>query len=211
MKMIGEKYGVLKHQTTWTIVIGSFIASLILLAVSNPTIPFVHGQTDLVPLDNANSNNSESSDELGSPFYTESTKSTNIRVTNIDLIPTVEVTYDGNSTIGGSPTQTIGTIIDKMNTDGTVSSNGQAIILTASGQVITYRSESIGTYNPDGSFSDSGAMVFNLPFKMISTNSTGSFSNSTDSLYTQFDNLFGIYKKTVDPEGNGLTKVWKWR
>jgi len=28
--------------------------------------------------------------------------------------------------------------------------------------------------------------------------------------YSQFDNLFGIYKKTVDPEGNGLTKVWKW-
>ncbi len=86
-----------------------------------------------------------------------------------------------------------------MNTDGTVSSKGQAIILTASGQVITYRSESIGTYNPDGSFSNSGVMVFHLPFKMTS-------ANSTDSLYTQFDNLFGIYKKTVDPDGNGLTK-----
>ncbi len=59
-----------------------------------------------------------------------------------------------------------------MNTDGTVSSKGQAIILTASGQVITYRSESIGTYNPDGSFSDSGVMVFHLPFKMNATSST---------------------------------------
>ncbi len=148
---------------------------------------------------------------LGNPFYTENTKSTNIRVTNVDVIPTVEVTYTGNSTIGGSATQTIGTIIDMMNTDGTVSSKGQAIILTASGQVITYRSESIGNYNPDGSFSDSGMMVFHLPFKMNSANSTGLSSNSTDALYTQFDNLFGIYKKTVDPEGNGLTKVWKWR
>jgi len=98
-----------------------------------------------------------------------------------------------------------------MNTDGTVSSKGQAIILTASGQVITYRSESIGTYNPDGSFSDSGVMVFHLPFKMNATSSTGLSPNSTDTLYTEFDNLFGIYKKTVDPEGNGLTKVWKWR
>lgn len=82
---------------------------------------------------------------LDPPFYTESTKSTNIRVTNIDPIPTVEVTYNGNSTIDGAPTQTIGTIVDKLNTDGSVSSNGQAIILTDSGQVITYRSESIGT------------------------------------------------------------------
>ena len=147
----------------------------------------------------------------GSPFYTENTKSTNIKVSSIDPIPTVEVTYTGNSTIGGAPTQTIGTIIDKMNNDGTVSSKGQAIILTASGQVITYRSESIGNYNPDGSFSDSGIMVFQLPFKMNSANSTSLSSNSTDSLNAQFDNLFGIYKKTVDPEGNGLTKVWKWR
>lgn len=98
-----------------------------------------------------------------------------------------------------------------MNTDGSISSKGQAIILTASGQVITYRSESIGHYNPDGSFSDSGVMAFNLPFKMNIASSTGLSSNSTDALYAQFDNLLGIYKKTVDSEGNGLTKVWKWK
>ena len=69
-----------------------------------------------------------------------------------------------------------------MNNDGTVSSKGQAIILTALGQVITYRSESIGTYNPDGSLSDRGMMVFHLPFKINSANSTGALSNSTDSL-----------------------------
>ena len=171
------------------------------------------GQTGSLESNSSNSNLStmDDYDILGSPFYTENTKSTNIKVSSIDPIPTVEVTYTGNSTIGGAPTQTIGTIVDKMNNDGTVSSKGQAIILTASGQVITYRSESIGNYNPDGSFSDSGIMVFHLPFKMNSANSTSLSSNSTDSLYTQFDNLFGIYKKTVDPEGNGLTKVWKWR
>lgn len=201
-----------KQRLIWTFMLGSTIVSLIFLAVSNPTLPFVHGQTDFMLTDNANSNNySDFSDELGSPFYTENTKSTNIKVISIDPIPTVEVTYTGNSTIGGSATQTIGTIIDMMNTDGTVSSKGQAIILTASGQVLTYRSESLGTYNPDGSFSDSGMMAFHLPFKMNSANSTGLSSNSTDPLYTQFDNLFGIYKKTVDPEGNGLTKVWNWR
>jgi hypothetical protein len=147
---------------------------------------------------------------IGDPFYTENTKSTNIKVLSIIPIPSVEVTYTGNSTMGGAPTQTIGTTVDKMNTDGTVSSKGQAIILTASGQVITYRSESIGTYNPDGSFSNNGVMVFHLPFKTNSTSYAGMSSNSTDTIYTQFDNLFGIYKKTVDPEGNGLTKVWKW-
>jgi hypothetical protein len=97
-----------------------------------------------------------------------------------------------------------------MNTDWTVSSKGQAIILTASGQVITYRSESIGNYNPDGSFSGSGVMVFHLLFKMNSANPTGLFSNLIDAHYTQIDNLFGIYKETVDLEGKGLTRVWQW-
>ena len=195
------------------VIITSISLASFMLIESDSLVSSTFGQTG--PLQ-ANSSSSDlltmnDYDILGSPFYTENTKSTNMKVSSIDPIPTVEVTYTGNSTIGEAPTQTIGTIVDKMNTDGTVSSKGQAIILTASGQVITYRSESIGNYNPDGSFSDSGVMVFHVPFKMNSANSTGLSFNSTDTLYTQFDNLFGIYKKTVDPEGNGLTKVWKWR
>ena len=195
------------------LVISSISLASFMIIESVSAVSSTFGQTGSLEANSSNSNLStmDDYDILGSPFYTENTKSTNIKVSSIDPIPTVEVTYTGNSTIGGAPTQTIGTIVDKMNNDGTVSSKGQAIILTASGQVITYRSESIGNYNPDGSFSDSGIMVFHLPFKMNSANSTGLSSNSTDSLYTQFDNLFGIYKKTVDPEGNGLTKVWKWR
>jgi hypothetical protein len=189
----------------------SLASFMILESIS--TVSFTFGQTGSLQANRSNSNLLSMNNEniIGDPFYTENTKSTNIKVLNIDPIPSVEVTYTGNSTMGGAPTQTIGTTIDKMNTDGTVSSNGQAIILTASGQVITYRSESIGAYNPDGSFSNSGVMVFHLPFKTDSTGSTGVSSNSTDTIYTQFDNLFGIYKKTVDPEGNGLTKVWKWK
>ena len=188
------------------------LASFVILE-SVSTVSSTFGQTGSLHANSSNSNLLTMNNEnvIGDPFYTENTKSTNIKVLSIDPIPSVEVTYTGNSTIGGAPTQTIGTIVDKMNTDGTVSSKGQAIILTASGQVITYRSESIGTYNPDGSFSNSGVMIFHLPFRTNSTSSTGVSSNSTDTIHTQFDNLFGIYKKTVDPEGNGLTKVWKWR
>ena len=195
------------------LVISSISLTSFMIIESVSAVSSTFGQTGSLETNSSSSNLStmDDYDTLGSPFYTENTKSTNIKVTSIDPIPTVEVTYTGNSTIGGGPTQTIGTIEDKMNNDGSVSSKGQAIILTASGQVITYRSESIGNYNPDGSFSDSGIMVFQLPFRMNSANSTALSSNSTDSLNAQFDNLFGIYKKTVDPEGNGLTKVWKWR
>ena len=170
--------------------------------------------------DSVTKNRSDIEQALGQPFYVENTKSTNMRVLNVDNLPSVEVSYDGNSTINGSPTQTIGTVVDKMGSEGTVHSEGQAIILTVAGQVITYKSKSVGHYNPDGSFSDSGIILFSLPF-LDSTNSNNNNNNSSnlnnsqsnngDKIdYSEFNNVLGIYKKTVDPSGNGLTKVWKW-
>jgi hypothetical protein len=171
-------------------------------------------------LDSVTKNSSDVEQLLGQPFYVESTKSTNMRVLNVDTLPSVEVSYIGNSTINGSPTQTIGTVVDTMGSDGAVHSEGKAIILTATGQVIAYKSKSIGYYNPDGSFSNSGIILFSMPL-IGSTN--GDNENSTKNLtglqgnssqeetdYSEFSNLLGIYKKTVDPFGNGLTKVWKW-
>jgi hypothetical protein len=171
-------------------------------------------------LDSVTGNESDIAETLGQPFYVENTKSTYMRVLNVDNLPSVEVSYNGNSTINGSPTQTIGTVVDKMGSDGAVHSNGQAIILTETGQVITYKSQSIGYYNPDGSFSDSGIILFSLPFfgstngnyENSSRNLTDSQSNSTEegTSYSEYNNLLGIYKKTVDPFGNGQTEVWKW-
>ena len=92
--MIGEIDIFSKQNAIRTIVIGSIMVSLILLAISNSTFSFVLGQADLTLMDSANSKNisNDFSEGLGSPFYTENTNSTNFRVTNIDLIPTVEVT-----------------------------------------------------------------------------------------------------------------------
>ena len=113
---------------------------------SNSNAHFAIAQIEMTDFNTTNIDNINhiNSGNLDDSFYTENTKSTNTKVLSIDSIPTVEVTYTGNSTIDGAPSQTIGTIVDKMNNDGTVSSKGQAIILTALGQVITYRSESIG-------------------------------------------------------------------
>jgi hypothetical protein len=171
-------------------------------------------------LDSVTKNSSDIEQLLGQPFYIENTKSTNMRVLNVDTLPSVEVSYNGNSTINGSPTQTIGTVVDMMGSEGTVHSEGKAIILTATGQVIAYKSKSIGYYNPDGSFSDSGIILFSMPLvgstnnnnEKSTKNLTGPQGNSSeeDTDYSEFSNLLGIYKKTIDPVGNGLTKVWKW-
>jgi hypothetical protein len=200
--------------------IGSGQNTLIVLA-QNSNVSSSQPLTNTELSDSVTKNGSDVEQVLGQPFYVENTKSTHMRVLNVDTLPSVEVSYEGNSTINGSPTQTIGTVVDKMGSEGAVHSEGQAIILTATGQVITYKSKSIGHYNPDGSFSDSGIILFSLPF-LDSTNSNHNNNNSSSNLtnllsssgdkvdHSEFKNLLGIYKKTVDPYGNGLTKVWKW-
>jgi hypothetical protein len=188
-------------------------STLVVLAQNDNLTSGSTSLTSTTILDSVTGNESDIAETLGQPFYVENTKSTYMRVLNVDNLPSVEVSYNGNSTISGSPTQTIGTVVDKMGSDGAVHSNGQAIILTATGQVITYKSQSIGYYNPDGSFSDSGIIMFSLPYHG-SVNTSGNLTSSQGNLgendYSEFNNVLGIYKKTVDPFGNGLTKVWKW-
>jgi hypothetical protein len=188
-------------------------STLVVLAQNDNLTSGSTSLTSTTILDSVTGNESDIAEPLGQPFYVENTKSTYMRVLNVDNLPSVEVSYNGNSTISGSPTQTIGTVVDKMGSDGAVHSNGQAIILTATGQVITYKSQSIGYYNPDGSFSDSGIIMFSLPYHgsaNTSDNLTSSQGNLGENDYSEFNNVLGIYKKTVDPFGNGLTKVWKW-
>lgn len=188
-------------------------STLVVLAQNDNLTSGSTSLTSTTILDSVTGNESDIAETLGQPFYVENTKSTYMRVLNVDNLPSVEVSYNGNSTISGSPTQTIGTVVDKMGSDGAVHSNGQAIILTATGQVITYKSQSIGYYNPDGSFSDSGIIMFSLPYHSsanTSDNLTSSQGNLGENDYSEFNNVLGIYKKTVDPFGNGLTKVWKW-
>ena len=188
-------------------------STLVVLAQNDNLTSGSTSLTSTTILDSVTGNESNIAETLGQPFYVENTKSTYMRVLNVDNLPSVEVSYNGNSTISGSPTQTIGTVVDKMGSDGAVHSNGQAIILTATGQVITYKSQSIGYYNPDGSFSDSGIIMFSLPYHgsaNTSDNLTSSQGNLGENDSSEFNNVLGIYKKTVDPFGNGLTKVWKW-
>ena len=161
-------------------------------------------------LHNQNATDSADLRPLEKPFYLEHTQSTNMRVLSIDPDPIVEVSYTGNSSIGGEPSQTFGTIIDKTGPDGSVFSTGKAIIIVGDGQIITYKSESKGNYNPDGSFSDSGIIMFALPFKNSNQLVTSVESNSTNSSQLVFDNTVGIYKKSVDDKGNGLMTAWKW-
>lgn len=185
-----------------------FISSMVLIPNLAPVTAQSNPSSDI--RDSILNNASHWNQTLGDPFYLENTKSTNMRVLNVESIPTVEVSYVGNSTINGSPTQTIGTIIDKMDADGAVHSKGQAIILTVNGQVITYKSESKGYYNPDGSFSDNGIMTFSIPFQGDNANNTIYSDISHGDNVSKFNDVFGIYKKTVDPMGNGFTQVWKW-
>lgn len=191
-------------------------AVFVMILMMNPSfLPSTLGQSDDTQNISNMTDTGESQETLGNLFYTENTQSSGMRVIDVNINPIVEISYTGNSTIGNSSTQTIGTVESTMDYDGVIHSNGKAIITSQNGQVITYTSISKGQYNADGSFSDSGMMIFNLPFQSLAaanTTNTATNSNSANQNdLSEFDDKVGVYKKTVDRFGNGITEVWEWK
>lgn len=148
--------------------------------------------------DMANASTS-SSKTLGDPFYEESTKSTGIRVLDVSHGPKIEVSFAGNGTINGTiPVTDIGTIWTiPTSPDGTtLYSEGQGLLTTEQGIVVTYTQQALGEIRSDGRVIFRGSMLFNSP----------SQAGELDFL----NNLVGIYNYESDLAGNAERTVWEW-
>jgi len=79
------------------LIISSISLASFLIIESVSTLSSTFGQIESLQANSSRSNQltMDDYDILGNPFYSENTKSTNIKVSSIDPIPTVEVTYTG--------------------------------------------------------------------------------------------------------------------
>jgi hypothetical protein len=148
--------------------------------------------------DMANASTSASK-TLGDPFYEESTKSTGIRVLDVSHGPKVEVSFAGNGTINGTiPVTDIGTIwtIPTSPDGATLYSEGQGLLTTEQGIMVTYTQQALGEITSDGRVIFRGSMLFNSP----------SQTGELDFL----NNLVGIYNYESDLAGNAERTVWEW-
>jgi hypothetical protein len=143
---------------------------------------------------------SQTSPTLGEPFYIEQTKSTGTRVLDVTHGPKIEVSFAGNGTINGTMNvMDIGTIwtIPTNTSENTLYSEGQGVLTTQQGEIVTYTQQSTGQITPEGRVVFQGSMFF----KALSP--TGQLAS--------LDNQMGIYNYESDLAGNAQRQVWQWR
>src|ERR671923_362451 len=143
---------------------------------------------------------SQTSPTLGGPFYIEQTKSTGTRVLDVTHGPKIEVSFAGNGTINGTMNvMDIGTIwtIPTNASQNTLYSEGQGVLTTQQGEMVTYTQQGTGQITPEGRVVFQGSMFF----KALSP--TGQLAS--------LNNQMGIYNYESDLAGNAVRQVWAWR
>lgn len=138
---------------------------------------------------------------LGDPFYVEQTKATGIRVLDVTHGPKIEVSFAGNGTINGTMNvMDIGTIwtIPTNASENELYSQGQGVLTTQQGEMVTYTQQATGEITPEGKVVFQGAMFF----KALSP--TGQLAS--------LNNQMGVYNYESDLAGNAAVRqVWAWR
>jgi hypothetical protein len=137
---------------------------------------------------------------LGQPFYVEQTKSTGIRVLDVTQGPKIEVSFAGNGTINGTMNvMDIGTIwtIPINASENTLYSEGQGVLTSQQGEMVTYTQQATGEITPEGRVIFQGAMFYKA---LSPTGQLGSLNNQ-----------MGIYNYESDLAGNAVRQVWVWR
>jgi hypothetical protein len=112
--------------------------------------------------------------------------------------------FSGNGILKGNiPIQVNGTAkVTSLDNNMSVFISGMAeFTANTTGDKAPYTFQAIGHYNKDGSFNSAGSMFFN---------STTIAINDSEGQLSFLKNTIGIFKDTVDKEGNGTFLMWKW-
>lgn len=116
------------------------------------------------------------------------------RVLSVDPT-TAEVTFEDSGTMLGVATTGGGTYTSVVRADGSLFGNGQGLIITADGEVITWTGTGLGKLGTDGALSYRGMLFFRTDSQKLA----------------RLHNSCGAFEYDVDATGNTISKVWEWK
>lgn len=111
--------------------------------------------------------------------------------------PVYEISFRAAGRLLGHDTQTDGTYIAVIGADGVIRGEGQGVVVTADGQLATWKGAGVGQLNPDeGAIHYSGAIHY---------------VSSSEAL-GQLNAITGVFEFDVNLADDSTTgKVWEWR
>ena len=129
------------------------------------------------------------------PIIQEQGKITNQRVIEVNPHPKIESTFVANSTVLGDILgHDLGTYWATLYANGSVHGEGNGIITTEEGEMVTWTAEGMGNTSTEGDIIFEGSLIYN-------TSSNGELS--------YLDNKVGIFVYEVDKQGNTSASVWE--
>jgi len=109
--------------------------------------------------------------------------------------PKVEVSFEDSGNMLGVPTTGFGTYHATIRQDGSLYGEGEGMMMTADGEMISWKGTGLGTLGAGGAVSYRGMLYYRTASqKLARLNSVG-----------------GVFEYEVDAAGSTTSKVWEWK
>ena len=109
--------------------------------------------------------------------------------------PSAEVSFEDSGNMLGAAVTGFGTYTSVVRPDGTAYGEGQGVMMTANGEMITWKGSGLGKFGPGGALSYRGMLYYRTPSQKLE----------------RLNNTCGVFEYEVDPSGSTHTKVWEWK
>ncbi len=121
-------------------------------------------------------------------------KITGNRVLSVECCPKIESSFQDVGKILDVEVTGTGTFWAIIKEDGGLYGEGQGVIFTNDGEIVTYTAQGIGKIKGKGA--EWRVSVF--------------FDTSSEKL-ARLNNIMGISEHEIDDEGNTIEKIWEWK
>ncbi|MCC6389982.1 MAG: hypothetical protein IT167_05220 [Bryobacterales bacterium] len=132
---------------------------------------------------------------LGTVIGESRGKRTGRRVLSVDGGVKIEVSFEDSGTLLGAAANTIGTYWSQIKQDGSLYGEGQGIVLTANGDMATWKGQGTGKLLAGGAASYRGALHY--------TTASASLAG--------LNSIAAVFEFDVDSDGNTHAKSWEWK
>jgi hypothetical protein len=107
----------------------------------------------------------------------------------------MEVSFEASGTLAGVQVNDIGTYVAEARPDGTLQGEGQGVIMSADGEMATWRGQGAGRPGAGGAVSYRGAIYFESPTPKLS----------------RLNGIAVLYEFEVAADGKAESKLWEWK
>ncbi|MER5640955.1 hypothetical protein ABT095_28900 [Kitasatospora sp. NPDC002227] len=111
------------------------------------------------------------------------------------LPPTVESSFKATGTLLGVAINDIGTYVGRMRADGTLDGDGQGILMSPTGDSVTWQGRGVGSFGPDGSIRWVGSLTY----------------VSASPAFAGLRGIVGLFEWTTTQDGGASGDIRAWQ